>query len=108
MYDIKQSSINGGVFSIDHETGEITVNNDMLESLPVVNEPNFDKGDGVYIIRLYFDGYNPITDADILVKVPWGFEVHLFIHDYKDTIIIIERDPFLMHGKEDEVDGQDQ
>lgn len=107
LFDLRQSTINGGVWSINHETGETEVNGQMLYEIVPTNEPNFDKGDGVYCITLYYDWSHPIEDSDVLVKVPFGFEVHPFVHLDGNTIVIIERDPFLMHGEGEPEDGKD-
>lgn len=109
IYDIKQTTINGGVYSVDHTTGEVTINEEMLDGIVSSNVNNLDDGDGVYIIVFYYNPAVEYTDDDILVKVPFGFAVHDFIHDrMKNTYIIIERDPFLMHGYEGGVEnGED-
>lgn len=97
-FDIKQTSINSGVFNVDHESGETTINVNMIPGLVNKNEVNLDGGGGIYIIVLYGDNTS-YKDSDIQVIVPFGLTVAPYIHDGNNTIVIIQRDEFLMHGK---------
>lgn len=108
-YTMYQSSINSGVFSIDHTTGEVTVNPHMLDAMVPENEINLDGGDGIYLIAIDpIDGVE-VANEDIEYKVPFGFAVHDPIRsDEGKLIIIVERDPFLhIDLREEDHDGED-
>ena len=107
IYDIKQSSIYGGVYSIDHTTGDVIINEKMLDAIINKSEPNLDGDGGVYIIWINNESVGvPFTDNDIGFKLPIGFE-KIKIIDRKDvTIVIIKRDEFLF--PEEEVNGEDK
>lgn len=95
-YVTKQTSIDGGVFNVDHTTGEITVNSNMIPGIVDINLPNIDKGGGIFIVILYKNPDYLITDEDVVVKLPFGFQSLKPIHDENDNmIIIIQRDKFL-------------
>ncbi len=97
---IYQSTINGGVYSIDDNTGEIVVNESMLTECPEVNHPNYNDANGIYVIRFFYNHEVQYTKDDILVKVPFGFDVQIIKGDTEsDAYVIIEVDPFLLHGR---------
>lgn len=95
-YDIKQTSINGGVYNVDQVTGEVTINTDMLPDIVSNNQPNPDKGGGLIVVILYKNDDIPFTYDDIDVIVPFEFQVLDLVKD-KDgnTVVIIQRDLFL-------------
>ena len=96
VYVFKQTSIHGGVYTIDQTTGKISVNKDMINGLIETNQPNIDGGGGIFIVVLFYNDQIPITDDDIEVNLPFGFETIEYIHDEnKNTIIVIQRDEFL-------------
>ena len=106
-YTIKQTSINGGVYNIDHITGEISINTDMISSIVNENKPNPDHGGGILIVVIYKNANIQITDDDIEVIVPFEFEVLNFIRDKDDNIvIIIKRDLFLFPEEEESLNEQ--
>ena len=88
----------GGVFIIDHITGEIAVNWDAVDNLGDVIFPNLDDGQGVFIIIIYkIDPGFTFNNDEIRVSVPFGFSVMDPILDPNgNTVIIIERDKFLL------------
>lgn len=97
---IYQSTINGGVYSIDDNTGEIVVNESMLTEWPEVNHPNYNDANGIYVIRFFYNHEVQYTKDDILVKVPFGFDVQIIKGETEsDAYVIIEADPFLLHGR---------
>lgn len=97
IYTTKQTSINGGVYNIDHNTGEVTINVDMLPDIVDVNKPNLDGGGGIYAVILYYNHSCQISDDDIVSKLPFGFETLPPIHDKDENIIvIIKREEFLI------------
>ena len=107
VYTFKQTTIHGGIYTIDQTTGNILINEDMIPGLVETNQPNIDEGGGIFIVVLYYNGEIPITDDDIKVNLPFGFETIKYIHDEnKNTIVIIQRDEFL-YWKE-YLDGKDQ
>lgn len=96
IYDIKQTSISGGVYNVDEITGEVVINYEMLEGIISVNKPNLDGGGGLFIVTIYENSSYEIINDDIFVKLPFGFETLLYIHDPNNNIIvIIQRDMFL-------------
>lgn len=91
-----QTSINSGVYNIDKETGEITINEDMLPGNVEVNLPNLDKGGGLLIIKILNNPDIEINDSDIEVILPFEFEACKIIRDSENNIIvIIQKDQFL-------------
>lgn len=101
-HDVKQSSINSGVYDFNHTTGEVTINTNMIPGLVSVNEPNLDGGDGLFIVILYHNPEVQINNNDIAVKLPFGFIPLKPIWDENNNIIIIiARDKFLIPEKED-------
>lgn len=106
-HDVKQSSLNSGVYNINHQTGEVTVNTNMLPGIVPCNKPNLDGGGGLFIVTLYYNPEIPINNSDIVVKLPFGFTQLKPIYDNDNNIIIIiERDKFLIPEKEDNSNGQ--
>lgn len=100
-YAIKQTSLDGGVYNVDHTTGEITINEDMLPGIVDVNEPNLDGGGGIFVVVLYRNDNYPITNDDISVEIPFGFQSLKPILDFnQNIIIIIQRDRFLFPEEE--------
>lgn len=95
-YIAKQTSVDGGVYDINQTTGEITINSEMLPGIISSNQPNLDQGGGIFIVVIYYDKDNPISDDDIETKLPFGFESLKPVHDKNENIIvIIQRDEFL-------------
>lgn len=100
-YVIRQTSISGGVYDIDHNTGEITINKDMLDGIVDVNKPNIDNGGGIFVIVFYHNEYIDFDPTNIGFNFPFGFEILPPVID-KDgnAIIIIQRDKFLFPEEE--------
>lgn len=95
-YVTKQTTLHGGVFTIDQSTGEVTVNVDALPGIIDTMYPNIDGGGAIFIVIIYFNPNYELKDDDIKVKLPFGFEALAPIHDAnQNTIIIIQRDNFL-------------
>ena len=96
-YDFKQTTIHGGVFSMDPDTKEVVVNTDMIAGIISEKQPNLHNGPSIYIVTLYFNPACPINDDLIRTDVPIEFETLKPIRDKNDnTIVIIQRDEFLM------------
>lgn len=95
-YEFKQTTIHGGVFTIDQKSGEITVNTEMIPGIVPMNQPNVDKGPSIFIVVFYFNPVSPIDDSLIRTILPIEFESMKPIRDKDDnTIVIIQRDEFL-------------
>jgi hypothetical protein len=96
-YAFKQTTIHGGVFTINSTTGEISINTDMIDGIVDVNQPNIDEGPSIYIVVFYFNPASPIDDSLIRTKLPIEFESLKPIRDKNEnTIVIIQRDEFLL------------
>ena len=95
-YVIKQTTITGGVFTIDENTGDIAIVENMLPGLIDVMQPNIDNGGSIYIIIFNYNEDIQFTDDDIESELPFGFERHKLIKDSNNNnILIIQRDEFL-------------
>lgn len=96
IYEFKQTSVHGGVYNVDENTGEITINADMLSGIVSNNKPNLDGGGGIFIIILYWNFSCLVEPEDIVVKLPFGFEPITTLRDEdNNNIVIIKRDEFL-------------
>ena len=106
VYDIKESTIHGGVYSIDDSSGEVIIDIDMLDGIVSVNKPNIHNGPGIYIITIDDEsvGVN-FTDDDIDSELPFGFSIIKGIHKNGKTIVIVKRDYFLF--PEEDNNGED-
>ena len=75
-YVMKQTTLHGGVYTIDQETGEITINEEMLPGAVEVNQPNIDQGGAIFLIVLYTgESHYPefkveFPEGDLTVKNP--------------------------------------
>jgi len=75
-YVMKQTTLHGGVYTIDQETGEITINEDMLPGAVEVNQPNIDQGGAIFLIVLYTGEQRypefkvELPEGDLTVKNP--------------------------------------
>lgn len=100
-YVTKQTTLHGGVFTINQETGEISVNIDALPGIVDTMHPNMDGGGAIFIVVIYHNSDYHLNDEDIEVKLPFGFEALDPIHDAdQNTIVIIQRNKFLLEGEE--------
>ena len=100
QYACKQTTLYGGVFTIDQSTGDVSVNTDALPGIIDAIEPNIDGGGAIFIIIVYYNPNYPFNDNDIKITLPFGFESLAPIKDAnQNTIIIIQRDNFLFPGK---------
>jgi hypothetical protein len=107
-YDLKESTITGAVYSIDHTSGDVVINEEMLDALVNKNQINLDNGLGIYIISINDESVGvPFTDDDIDFKLPFGFETVTIIHKDGNTIIIIQKDVIVLEG-EDELNGENK
>lgn len=98
-----QTSIFGGVFNIEQETGKMTVNMDMLASEVPVNLPNLDNGEGVFIAIVTTTSGNALTEDDIRYELPIGFSGHLYaVLPDNRLVVVIERDIFMFPEVKDE------
>lgn len=98
---IRQTSVAGAIYNVNQYTGEITINYEMLDGIVPSNKPNLDGGGGIFVVTIYENLSGNITDEDILIKLPFGFETLKPIHDSNNNIIIIiQRDVFL-HPEEE-------
>lgn len=99
-YVVKQTVINGGVFTYDENDGSIIIDEDMLPAIVDVNKPNIDNGGGLYIIIFEYNENIQFTDDDVNSKLPFGFELHSIIKDSNNnSIILVQKDEFL-HAEE--------
>ncbi|MCM1233504.1 MAG: hypothetical protein NC489_25595 [Ruminococcus flavefaciens] len=75
-YVMKQTTLHGGVYTIDQETGEITINEEMLPGAVDVNQPNIDQKGSIFLIILYtgekhYPEFNvEFPEADLTVTNP--------------------------------------
>lgn len=98
-YIAKQTTVSGGVYAINTETGEITIDNDMLSATRNENKPNLDNGSEVFIIILF--KRENVTFNDIETRLPFGFETLGLVRDKSENIVvIIRRDLFEDEGDE--------
>lgn len=102
-YVTKQTTLHGGVFTIDQSTGEITVNLDAIPGIIDTMHPNIDGGGAIFIVEIFYNPNYIVTPEDIGVKLPFGFEALDPILDKdNNTIIIIQRDKFLFPEEEED------
>lgn len=116
QYVTIQTSVDGGVYNIDEETGEITINEDMLPG-PIDNSQcNYETGGGLFLVKFFnhtIREYEPdpgqivdttspyhqydIKDEDIEIIIPFGFEhIGNVVDSEGNLIVIIQRDKFLL------------
>lgn len=88
-YWIYSTSVISGVFNVDHTTGKITINKDMLPPNVPNNELNLDSGNGIFVIMLPYNKDMEIKDEDIGIELPFGFEYISPIRDEENNIFII-------------------
>jgi len=99
-YVIKQTVVNGGVFTYDND-GNIHIDEDMLPAIVNVNKPNIDDGGGIYIIIFDKNDEITFTDEDISFNLPFGINLFPLIKDKKDnSLVIVQKDPFLYFDEE--------
>ena len=95
-YVTKSSTIIGGVWTINENTGEIYLNEDSM--VPILEQfyPNIDDGGSIFIIVLFDNDPNrPIDINRIGVQLPWGFEHRGPIRDMDNNIVLtIQRTEF--------------
>lgn len=101
-YDIKQTSVSGGVYNVDND-GNVTINENMLSGIVSTNCPNMTGGGGIYCITLFSNTNISLSKDDIEVTLPFEFELLGLIQTNDNNfIIIIQRDLFLFpEEKED-------
>lgn len=100
-YDVKMTTITSGVFNINADTGEITINEDMLPGIVSVNQPNLNNGDEIFIITLF----DPIHWEDVEVILPFGFTETFIPYSEGHIRVIIEYEKFLL--PEEKQNGED-
>lgn len=106
-YDIKQTSLHGGIFDIDPSNGNITINESMIPGIIESTQPSISTGGSIFIITLHQTDELQITNDDIDIKLPFGFEALKPIRDNDgNIIIIIRRDPFLFPEEEEKLHEQ--
>lgn len=91
-YVCKQTTLYGGVFTIDQTSGDITVNQDALPGIVDTMEPNIDGGGAIFIIIVYYNPNYAFDYSDAKITLPFGFEALAPIKDAnQNSIIIIQR-----------------
>ena len=82
----------GGVWSVDSETGDISVNEDFLAAEIPESKPSLDGNRGIFVVRVYNNPDIPLLPEDVESKLPWGFETigPLYNKD-GDMVCIIQR-----------------
>lgn len=101
-YDIKQTSLHGGIFDIDPTNGNITINESMIPGIIESTQPSISTGGSIFIITLHQTDELQITNDDIDIKLPFGFEALTPFRDKdNNVIVIIRRDPFLFPEEEE-------
>lgn len=107
-YNVKQSTIHGGVYTFDKE-GNIIINEDMVNRIPPADVmPNIDDGGEIFIIEFFYDKEHRFTENDINSILPWEFEVLYPIRKEDKLIYIIQRNKFLFPEEKEELDGKDK
>lgn len=82
----------GGVWNVDSTTGDITVNEEFLGTNPPANRPSLDGNEGVFVVQIKYNESIPITEKDVSIKLPFGFEpIGPLCTSVKDTVYIIQR-----------------
>lgn len=101
-YIFKQTTLHGGVYTIDESTGQISINTDMIPGIINTMQPNLNNGGAIFIVILLYNENIPITNNDILINIPFEFEALEPIRDKDNNIIIIiKRDEFLFPEEEE-------
>jgi hypothetical protein len=87
------STHDGGVYTIDQETGEIFINEEMLPGIISEMKPNIDGKGSVFIIVIHKDDESiEFTDENVYIAMPFGFEkVGPVINDKGEVIYILQR-----------------
>lgn len=89
-YCIKQTTLHGGVFIVDNQTGEIEIIPEACEAEPEAHYKDDTKN--IFIVILYHNPGISFTSDDILVELPVGFtHFEPVVNSNGDTIIVIER-----------------
>lgn len=90
----------GGVWNVDKENGEISVNEEFLASAIPEAKPSLDGNKGIFVVRVYNNPDIHIMPEDVEVKLPWGFEIigPLFNKD-GDCVCIIQRHVTILRDK---------
>ena len=105
-WTIKQTSVHGGIYTVNPETGEITINEDMIPGIVDNNEPDLNIKDAVYVIILHPNDIN-INSDDIDIKLPFEFDFIKSIRDNEGNIIVvIKKREFLLPSEMEESDGE--
>lgn len=102
--DIRATTETGGVFQIDSETGEITIDEEMLNASISKPNPSLDGEESVFFVILKYNDLIPYTDDDITAILPFGFMTIIpYCHTKdKDTIVIITKvSPEYFPGEDD-------
>ena len=81
-----------GIFIIDEKTGEISINEEFIESdLNKINEIYYTENLSIFVIRFLKNDNIEINEHTLGIKLPWGFEIMGPIKYKEDTLIIIKR-----------------
>lgn len=81
-----------GIFIIDEKTGEISINEEFIESdLNKINEIYYTENLSIFVIRFLKNDNIEINEHTLGIKLPWGFEIMGPIKYNEDTLIIIKR-----------------
>ena len=100
-YKIKQTTIDGGVYTIGND-GNIIIDENMLPGIVEVNKPNLDGSGATYIILFKKNPDIPFEEDDIYSELPFGFERRKLIKNIDgNDLVIIQRDEFLYPREEE-------
>ena len=102
-YIIRQTVLNGGIYTVDQSTGEVTIDEDMLPGIIQSNTTNIDGKSSIYIIIFEYNKDIQFTNDDIGSVLPFGIERYPLVKDSNNnSIVIIEKDEFL-YSEEGEI-----
>jgi hypothetical protein len=89
---IKSTTLIGGVWDIDQESGLIKVNQKQLDAILADTVLNEDGGRGIFVVMLKNNPSIPIPPDEIFVGIPWGYEsLEIMDPDHNIIVIIQER-----------------
>lgn len=103
-YITRSTTVVSGVWQVDSDTGEITVDEDMLNGLIESNKPSIDGEDSLFIVILTPNEDITLSDDDIGYDLPFGFTVikpYAHISDGSTVVIIAREHPEYFPGEED-------